>query len=337
MTSGFFRSRMIGREFLQEAIAISDAVDAGADPADPAVQDLLNGLVEEFDPEVIVGDEEGEIIVAGRGLTYANALGGDDTLIGSNQTDVLIGGDGNDFAVGGNGLDGLFGSAGNDILFGGNGGDYLDGGADNDSLSGDNGWDTLLGEEGTDTLDGGNGRDLLNGGSGADVLTGGRGFDRFVFDGDAFDGADVSAEGRQIIGNEDTITDFNEHRDRIQLDAEDFAVDRPLHFASVDANTDDIPADANVIVLVNSDNDDNPETPFLAGTAANQIADLVEEDGAGFFVYFNSNLNINRLVYSTNLNDADADLKIVARFTDVEGADAIAALQDFSAFNFDLI
>ena len=37
---------------------------------------------------------------------------------------------------------------------------------------------------------------------------------------------------------------------------------------------------ANVIALLNSDNDNNPTTPFLAGTAANQIANLTSEDGA---------------------------------------------------------
>ena len=46
----------------------------------------------------------------------------------------------------------------------------------------------------------------------------------------------------------------------------------------------------NVIVLLNADNDGDDATPFLAGTAAAQIAGLVDTDGAGLFVYFNTNL-----------------------------------------------
>lgn len=124
------------------------------------------------------------------------------------------------------------------------------------------------------------------------------------------------------------------------MNADDFGIDGELEFASVDANAagaaDDIEG-ANVIVLLNSDNDDDPDTPFLAGTAANQIAELVDEDGAGLFVYFNSNLGLNRLVYSENLNDASADLKIVSRQTDLEGQDAIDALAHFSEENFELV
>ncbi len=208
-----------------------------------------------------------------------------------------------------------------------------------DEILGDDNANELEGFGGQDVIDGGAGDDALNGGGAGDILTGGAGADAFVFDGDPFDGADVSADGRQIIGNEDFITDFNVNEDRFALDANDFAVDDTFVFQSLDANADDaaIIDGANVFVLQNVDNDGDDDTPFLAGTAANQIADLVDEDGAGFLVYFNTNLGVNRLVYSENLNDATADLKIVARLTDVEGDDAIAALPTFSADNFELI
>lgn len=96
-------------------------------------------------------------------------------------------------------------------------------------------------------------------------------------------------------------------------------------------------AGANAILLLNADDGNALETPCLAGTAANQIADLVDEDGAGFFVYWTSSLGLNRLAYSENLNDASAVLKILSRQTDLTGQDAIDALEDFSASNFRLI
>ena len=226
----------------------------------------------------------------------------------------------------------------NDTLLGGGGSDTLFGGEDDDVLEGGGGADILSGGDGVDSLSGGNGQDILGGGTGADTLTGGKGSDAFLFDGDdPFEGAFVAFSDRQIIGNEDTITDFDFSRDRYQLNATDFGVIGDVNFAAVDANVESVPNDANVIVLLNSDNDSNPDTPFLAGTAANQIAESVTEDGAGFFVYFNSDLQLNRLVYSENLSDANSDLKILSRQTNLTGQDAIDALSDFSADNFEFV
>jgi hypothetical protein len=92
--------------------------------------------------------------------------------------------------------------------------------------------------------------------------------------------------------------------------------------------------DVNVIVLQSTDNDGNPATPFLAGTAANLIANSVDDDGAGFFIYHNSVLGVNRLVYSSNLNSTTSDLAILARITTPTGASAIAALPSFTADTF---
>lgn len=92
--------------------------------------------------------------------------------------------------------------------------------------------------------------------------------------------------------------------------------------------------DVNVIVLQSTDNDGNPATPFLAGTAANLVANSIDNDGAGFFVYHNSVLGVNRLVYSSNLNSTTSDLAILARITSPTGASAIAALPTFSADSF---
>lgn len=239
-------------------------------------------------------------------------------------------------ALGGRRSDILLGSDLDDVLSGGGRTDFLFGGEGIDQLSGGNGGDFLFGGNGNDSLDGGNGGDFLFGGSGSDTILTGRGHDLIGFAGDPFDGADVSAAGRQVIGNEDFVGDFNFHQDAYLFDGDDFQVGGDVHFVSVDATAPgaDIAKGANVIVLLNSDNDNNAATPFNAGAAANQIAGLVEDDGAGFFVYFNSDLQLNRLVWSSNLNDATADLKIISRQTDLTGQDAIDALAAFSEDNF---
>lgn len=277
-------------------------------------------------------------------------FGGRD-FIGSDKTDVFFGGFGGDTARGEGGRDVLFGGFGDDDLSGGDDNDVLFGGAGRDHLAGDAGDDTLFGGFGRDTLEGGSGADALNGGAGrdslaggagADVLTGGAGADAFVFAGDPFDGVatDPTDGVRQVVGNEDSITDFQQGRDRFELDAEDFAISDTLVFQSLDANADgaDVDPGANVIVLRNANNGDvdgnGDPLPFNAVQAAEQIAALTEDAGAGFFVYFNTGLGVNRLVYSTDLSDADADLKIVARLTDVEDQDAIDALAGFSADDF---
>jgi len=64
--------------------------------------------------------------------TYAYVLRGNDTINGSNTTDVLIGYAGNDRLNGNGGADKLYGYTGNDILSGGAGNDTLIGGTGND-------------------------------------------------------------------------------------------------------------------------------------------------------------------------------------------------------------
>ncbi|MEP2785100.1 MAG: calcium-binding protein [Pseudoruegeria sp.] len=86
---------------------------------------------------------------------------------------------------GGIGNDVLFGFAGKDILFGGKGSDMLYGG------------------KGMDVLVGGKGRDVLSGDEGKDTLTGGKHADTFVFG---------KGDGK------DTITDFTDNVDTIQLE-----------------------------------------------------------------------------------------------------------------------
>ena len=79
--------------------------------------------------------------------------------IGANFDDSLVGTDGSDLLVGGNGTDSLSGLGGGDVLCGGNGPDALSGGAGNDLLDGDNGPDMLWGGAGADAFGGGLGPD----------------------------------------------------------------------------------------------------------------------------------------------------------------------------------
>src|SRR5262249_61679702 len=74
------------------------------------------------------------------------------------------------------------------------------------------------------------------------------------------------------------------------------------------------------------------------GNAANLIADRITTPGAGFFVYFNQNLDLPRLVFSTDLNDRNADLKVLARLTnlDLRGQAGRDAMPTFTQGNFDI-
>ncbi|WP_341532122.1 calcium-binding protein (plasmid) [Nostoc sp. UHCC 0302] len=119
--------------------------------------------------------------------TVTDSKAGNDTINGTNNSDILDGGAGNDTI---NGL------GSNDILIGGQGNDNLNGGA------------------GSDILYGGLGSDNLNGGAGNDSLIGGAGSDRFIFNsGQAFTSAGVGL---------DTVSDFVQGTDKIALSKSTF-------------------------------------------------------------------------------------------------------------------
>ena len=84
----------------------------------------------------------------------------DQTLTGSDSSDVIHGNNGNDVITGGDG---------DDILYGDDGWDNLNGGDGNDALYGGAGYDTLYGNNGNDVLDGGADDDNLYGGEGNDT------------------------------------------------------------------------------------------------------------------------------------------------------------------------
>lgn len=89
----------------------------------------------------------------------------------------------------------------------------LDAGEGTDTANGANGDDVLFGGSGDDFLSGDQGNDKLNGGSGADDLAGGRGRD--VLTG----GADADTFIFANNGGNDTITDFEDGLDQIDLSA----------------------------------------------------------------------------------------------------------------------
>jgi hypothetical protein len=144
----------------------------------------------------------------------------------------------------------------------------------------------------------------------------------------------LTTAGRQVFaGLEKTLPDFVPDEDGFVFSASAFGVSAPLGF--VNAPSSGIPASgANLIVLQDTDDDNNPATPFGAGNAATVIAGKITVDGSGFFIYHNSTLNVNRLVFSTNLNDASADLSVLARIASPTGQGAIGALPGFKSANF---
>jgi Ca2+-binding RTX toxin-like protein len=178
------------------------------------------------------------------GISAINGAGGNDTITGTTQADTIIGGGGNDILNGGAGNDVfLIGvSAGYDTIDGGIGVDEVRASADGTVIgwagfssielitSGGFSGVQIAGTSGADVMDlssitlvgisminGGTGNDIVIGSAGDDTitgyegtdrLTGGLGSDSFVFS--------SSRDSRSDIGI-DTITDFVEGVDRIDL------------------------------------------------------------------------------------------------------------------------
>jgi hypothetical protein len=157
----------------------------------------------------------------------------------------------------------------------------------------------------------------------------------FRFDTDPFAGsAALTTPGRQVVAGEAFIN-FNIATDLFSLESTVFNAGNQVHFVNSTAGS--LPTGGiNVVVLQTFDNDNNPATPFAAGNAADLIAAQITTPGAGFFIYFNQGLDLPRLVYSTDLNDNTADLKILFRMTNLTGQAGRDAIPSFSAANFEL-
>lgn len=155
----------------------------------------------------------------------------------------------------------------------------------------------------------------------------------FRFDTDPFAGSDaLITPGRQVVGGEPFIT-FSILSDFFSFHPTVFGVGDSVLFAN-DVVTNLPTSGVNVVVLQTFDNDADPITPFGAGNAATLIAGQIMSPGPGFFIYFNSGLDLPRLVHSTNLDDATADLKILARMINLAGQPGRDAIPTFTASNF---
>jgi hypothetical protein len=157
----------------------------------------------------------------------------------------------------------------------------------------------------------------------------------FRFDTDPFAGSNaLTTPGRQVVGDETSIS-FNIASDIFSLESTVFNAGNEVLFANNVVGS--LPTSGvNIIVLQTFDNDGDPATPFAAGNAANLIAAQITSPGAGFFIYFNQGLDLPRLVYSTDLNDNTADLKILFKMTNLIGDDGRAAIPTFTESNFEI-
>ena len=147
----------------------------------------------------------------------------------------------------------------------------------------------------------------------------------FTVNTDPFTGSNAPATpGRQVVGGEPDIV-FNVATDVFLINPDKFGITDPVLFLS--ALSDDVPSGGvNVIVL------QNVENPFAAGIAATKIANQITTPGPGFFIYFNSALDLPRLVFSADLDDPTADLKVIARMGNFKGNPGV--LPTFTAANF---
>lgn len=150
-----------------------------------------------------------------------------------------------------------------------------------------------------------------------------------LFDTDPFAlSSALTTPGRQAVGGPGTEIAFDAAVDVLAFDPSIFGVTQ-IQFANTLAGALP-PSGVNFIVLQDTG------TPFLAGTAADAIADRITASGPGFFIYFNTTLQVARLVYSTDLSSDEADLAILARLTTFSGGAGLANLSAITAGNVDI-
>lgn len=152
-----------------------------------------------------------------------------------------------------------------------------------------------------------------------------------VFATDPFAGTMALTDpGRQIVGGAGTLVNFNPATDTLVVNSGIFDVHLQTSFFASGLDTELPTSGVNFIVIRNTG------TPFLAGTAANLIAARLDETSPfpGFFIYFNTNLQVARLVYSTDLNENTADLAVLARLSDFSGPEGLEKLGEITGADF---
>ena len=262
----------IGTDLLRDSFTFGNEIDNAilANQVDAPLVDTSVNTTPTRD--LLIGDDDDDLLLAGAGEDFLYGEGGDDTLIGGADIDFLSGGDGDDTLSGGTGENTLYGDGGNDTLSGGADFDFLSGGDGNDTLSGGAGDDILDGGVGSDFLSGNGGGDTLDGGGGDDVLIGGAGFD-FLFGGE---GEDVFVFDQ--FEDVDTILDFEKGQDRIDLEA--FGIT----FAELDDNSDGVL---------------NLEDEAVISTDDGRSTALSDEDGVSVInlFEFNANLTVEDFIF----------------------------------------
>lgn len=223
---------------LDIVVTVTDALGETASDSytlDVSAGGLIIGTPNDDD---ILGTNSDNEIYGRAGNDTISGLNGNDTLYGEGEDDFIDGGHGRDSIEGGTGNDTLIGghptssSDHHDTLLGGDGNDYLDGGYRNDSLYGGNDHDTLFGGVNDDRLYAGDGINFLSGGGNNDQLHGETGSTNQFFGGA---GRDLlyGGTGQDIFGfrdvsdstgsNRDTIYNFTQGQDKIDLSAFGFA------------------------------------------------------------------------------------------------------------------
>ena len=187
------------------------------------------------DVENTQGSGYGDVLIGDNGNNILQGLNGDDELRGGGGSDLLDGNEGADRLDGGDGIDdvtywlsvagvtvdlrdgtGEGGHAqGDDISNVENltGSDYAD------VLKGDGGANILRGLDGDDELRGNDGQDSLSGGAGADRLDGGGGADRLYGNENGTSDESVDVFIFDTGHGDDTILDFADDEDQIDLSA----------------------------------------------------------------------------------------------------------------------
>ena len=143
----------------------------------------------------------------------------------------------------------------------------------------------------------------------------------FVFNTDPFGAADPNDNVRQIV-NVQVPINFDPATDVILFDpalvgfsnisfANDFSANLPT-------------TGLNAVVVL--------DQPAAAGSAHTAIANQITSSGPGFFIYFNTTLDLPRLVFARDLGDPNADIALLARMVNLTGD--LPAMQNFTAANF---
>ena len=130
------------------------------------------------------------------------------------------------------------------IFEGTDGNDVINGAGTRSKLSGEGGDDILRGRHDADDIYGGSGNDLLRGRGGADLLDGGEGDDQLFGNG----GRDIFQFGRDF--GEDSIEDYRDGVDRIDLTDFSFLTFAGLEIAQEGADTRIVVLDEGSILLV---------------------------------------------------------------------------------------